>query len=126
VAERARVLGEGSRTPLAAQEFTLRVYSRRWGHDDIYKLWRTASGWMVHFIKIGGQCDPSGKPYLYENLAHDGVAYPQDLPQRMHRLWREAPMMSHDEIQARLEVIANHLRAHEKAMGGRGGGVTPE
>lgn len=105
------------RARLQEQEFKLRVYSRRWGHDDIYKLWRADAGWKVQFIQIGGQCDPAGRPYLFENLEHDAIQYPPDLAQRMHRLWREAPMMTTEEIQSRLEMIADHLRAHEQAAG---------
>jgi hypothetical protein len=105
-----------SRAPVGPG-FKLRVYSRKWGHDDVYTVIRTPAGWHVQFIRIGGQCDPTGRPFLFQNLDHDEIRYPPDLGQRLHRLWREVPMMSEEEVQERLDAIANHLRSHEKAAG---------
>src|SRR5579859_2643365 len=54
-------------------DFTFRVYSRRWGHDDAYQVKRTEDGWTITHIAIGGPCDKGGRPFLFENFRQDSI-----------------------------------------------------
>lgn len=72
------------------KEFSLRVFSRRWGHEDTYRVTRTDEGWHVAHIAISGKCDRAGTPFLYTNLAQDNISYPSSLPFMMEQLWDSA------------------------------------
>lgn len=89
-------------------EFTFRVYSRRWGHDDQYRVRRTATGWDVHHIAIGGSCDKQGKPFLFMNFDQDSINYPEELPGYFEWLWMQAAEqgLTHDEVQSGLDQLA--------------------
>ncbi|MBT4288918.1 MAG: hypothetical protein HOD92_16450, partial [Deltaproteobacteria bacterium] len=45
-------------------EFKFPVYTRRWGHEDFYKVVRTSSGWNIGHLRIKGDCDKGGRPAL--------------------------------------------------------------
>jgi hypothetical protein len=89
--------------------------SNRWGHADTYTLTRTARGWEVFFLGIGGICNKSGAPYLFENLEHDGIDYPQSLGDRLEFLWTQARerRMSARQVQQAFNSLAKWLRVVE-------------
>lgn len=97
-------------------EFTFRAYSRRWGHYDTYQIKRTETGWNVSHISIGGGCDKDGKPYLYENLNHDSINYPEELPGYMEWLWNRAQEqgLRHDEVQSAFDQLSEWVSICEK------------
>lgn len=97
-------------------EFTFVVYSRRWGHDDTYRIRRIADGWEVLHISIGGPCDKRGEPYLFKNFQQDSIRYPGDVGLRMESLWERAHSqgLSREEVQAGLNEIAQAVVATEK------------
>ncbi|NNC09434.1 hypothetical protein HJC10_42325 [Corallococcus exiguus] len=96
--------------------FTFVVYSKRWGHNDTYHIRRTTDGWEVLHISIGGPCNKRGEPYLFDNFKQDSIRYPPDVGQRMEALWERARNqdLSHDEVQAGLNEIAQSVVATEK------------
>lgn len=95
-------------------EFVFRAYSRRWGHDDLYKMVRTAGGWDVSFISIGGPCDQEGGPYLFRNLQHDCISYPQSLAHYVAEVWRDAATGADwNAVQSRLDELAEWVRVTE-------------
>ena len=98
----------------------IEVFSRRWGHNDTYMVTITAKGWNISHIMIGGECDTKGAPYLYENLDHESINYPQSLPEYMDWLWQKAKeqKMTDDQIQAELNQIGKWIQATEKASPG--------
>lgn len=95
----------------------LEVYSRRWGHNDTYTLERTERGWGISFVAISGQCDPTGEPYLYDNLRQDSINYPAHLGEYLGRLWRKAEdeNLSGDEVQRHLDQLAQWIQITEKS-----------
>lgn len=97
-------------------EFTFRVYTRRWGHDDTYRLTRTETGWKVDHKMIGGPCDKGGRPTLYMNFQQDSVQYPSDLGGRLEWLWRRAAKdgLSHEEVQTALQQLADWVSSVER------------
>jgi hypothetical protein len=90
---------------------TLTIYSRRFGHTDTYRVQKTATGWHVHNIMIGGHCDSTGAPYLFQNLDHDSINYPAALGGYMNYLWRQAHSNSWTEkqIQPKLNVLGRWI-----------------
>lgn len=96
---------------------TLTVYSRRWGHSDTYQIQKTATGWQVQHIMIGGDCDTSGRPYLFENLDHDSINYPAALDGYMDYLWRqaEAGCWAEKKIQPKLNILGRWITKVELA-----------
>jgi len=97
-------------------EFSLTVYSRRWGHDDTYALTRTETGWEVEFTH-SGPCDKAGRPYLYSNFANDMVHYPADLEGYLEWLWMRASEqgLSHETVQKCLDELAEWVKATSRA-----------
>lgn len=98
------------------KEVELRVYSRRWGHDDIYKLTRTKDGWLLKALSCTGACDKSGKPCLYDQLDHDSINYPEDLPGYLDWLWEQAAErgISQEELQDEVSALGQWISICEK------------
>ncbi len=97
-----------------------KVFTRRWGHNDTYRITRTVDGWNCSHIAINGSCDTEGKPYLYSNLDQDGVFYPEEgIKYAMSRLWEDADdgIIDFQELSDRLQQIADWISNVEKAVG---------
>ncbi len=108
-----------------SHEFNFSVYSRRWGHDDIYHVKRTSKGWEIGHIGWGGPCNKKGQPFLFENLDHDGINYPEELPGYMQWLWDQAKEegLTHEQVQDALDQLARWVSLCEKnSPGGIFGG----
>jgi hypothetical protein len=97
------------------ETFVLKIYSRRWGHNDLYKLTRISSGWEIKTMNRGGSCDKQGKPFLYQVLNNESISYPHDLPGFLEWLWDQAAEMglSKEEIQTSLNDIAEWINVCE-------------
>jgi len=98
-------------------EFELKIYTRRWGHDDTYHIKRISSGWIIGNISISGNCDKSGKPFLFENLRHDSINYPEELPEYLEWLWEQAAEqgMGHEQVQDSLNQLGSWIATCEKS-----------
>ncbi|WP_158498974.1 hypothetical protein [Methanosarcina barkeri] len=96
--------------------FEFRIYSRRWGHKDTYKIKRTENGWIVDFPLIGGPCDKGGRPFLFENFHHDSIQYPNALDSWMKWLWEQAASkgLSKEQVQTALQELADWVNNTEK------------
>ena len=94
-------------------EFTFTVYSRRWGHDDLYRLTRTETGWDVQMTTHSGPCDKTGRPFLYSNFTNDSVFYPAELEGYLEWLWLRAADqgLTHEHIQEALDKLAKWVKA---------------
>jgi integron cassette protein len=99
------------------QEFLFKVFSRRWGHEDAYRVKRTTTGWHISHISIGGSCDKSGRPFLFENLRHDSIDYPSTLGDRMEWLWEKTQDLglSAEAVQQELNKLADWVSKTEKS-----------
>lgn len=97
-------------------DFTFRVFSKRWGHDDTYRLQRTANGWTVAHLMINGPCDKGGRPFLFENLRHDSIHFPAGLEGWMEWLWDQAASQGLDQqkVQAALQQLAEWVSTTEQ------------
>jgi len=97
--------------------FIFRVYSNRWGHDDVYEVERTGDGWKVNHFGNRTVCDKGGRPGLFEELQHDWITYPTGLDDCMERLWIKAEEkgLSVAAVQAALQELADWVSATEKA-----------
>ena len=96
--------------------FSMRIFSRRWGHEDQYDIKRIETGWEISFLARGGNCDQEGKPFLFERLDHDSINYPAALPGYMKWLWEQAAEqgLAKEEVQKELDAIGFWISACEK------------
>jgi hypothetical protein len=100
-------------------EFVFRAYSQRWGHDDQYEVVRTADGWRISFMGIGGHCDREGTPFLFRNLAQDGISYPESLGSHLADVWQAAADgATWEEVQRRIDELSDWVRVTENATPG--------
>lgn len=99
------------------EEFEFRVFSRRWGHEDTYRITRTEEGWDVRNLVIGGPCDKAGHPSLFHNFEQDSIAYPATLDSRMEWLWNQAKNkgLSKEAVQNALRELAGWVSLTEKS-----------
>ena len=102
------------------KEMTFSVYTRRWGHPDVYRIERTIDGWKVLHISINGKCDKDGEGALMNNLHHDSVFFPEDgVKHALSKLWEKAEdgNITTEELQEKLQQIADWISSVEKAVG---------
>lgn len=95
----------------------LKVYSRRWGHDDTYDIEKTSTGWCIGFGAEGtADCDKKGNPQLFKCLDHDSVNYPEELGGYLEWLWDESTDKGMDnvEIQEQLNLLGNWISETER------------
>lgn len=104
-------------------EFDFEVYSRRWQHNDTYKLQRTNRGWSVSSLapqpvatakdgRVGGKLGTG----LFQLLDHDSINYPEELPGYLEWLWQRAAEegLVHDKLQEALTMLANWVSLVER------------
>jgi len=96
-------------------DFELKIFSRRWGGNDTYRIKRILSGWYIENISISGNCDKAGKPFLFENLRQDSVNYPEALPEYLEWLWEQAAEqgMNHEQVQKSLNQLGEWIKKCE-------------
>lgn len=102
------------------KEMTFSVYTRRWGHPDVYRIERTIDGWKVLHISINGKCDKDGEGALMKNLQHDSVFFPEDgVKYALSELWEKAEdgSITLEELQKKLQQIADWISSVEKVVG---------
>lgn len=102
------------------REMTFEVYTRRHGYTDTYCVLRTVEGWEAKHISINGKCDKDGTGALLQNLNHDSVFYPEDgVKYALAKLWDQAEEgeVTFEELQIRLQQIADWISTVEKAVG---------
>ncbi len=97
--------------------FEFPIFSRRWNHDEPYRLTRTTTGWNIEYKGIGGACDTGGHPYLFLKLKQDSIEYPERLSGWLEWIWHQA----HDEGLSRNQVqdALNELAAWVSLIEGR-------
>ena len=101
---------------------TFKVASRRWNHFDFYQIEITSSGWLIGFMGISGECDPTGHPILFENFDHDGINYPAHFGEYLKHLWQIARSKNWNEkkIQPKLNVLSKWVLKTELSSPKRG------
>lgn len=100
------------------KDLKLRVYSRRWGHDDVYTICRTKDGWLVQSLGGAAKAHKDGTGALIETLKHDSIVYPESLNFAMEQLWEladQTPMES-DELQEYLNQMGEWISITEKSV----------
>jgi len=102
--------------------FDFSVYSRRWGHNDRYRLTRTKTGWVVasfQEVPVGrdGRVGRKAGTGLFHLLDHDSINYPEELPGYLDWLWERAAEdgLSHEVVQEAVTELANWVSACERA-----------
>lgn len=98
-------------------KFYMNIYTRRWGHDDKYKLERNEKGWYVSHLSYSDQGGRDAEPILGYILRHDSVSYPRNLSSLMDDIWirAEEEGLSHEEVQNMLIEVAKWVSLTEKS-----------
>lgn len=94
------------------------VYTRRWGHEDCYRIKRTINGWSIQAIAINGDSKKNGEGKILENLNHDYVFYYKSgVKEAFEYLWNMADEheMAVSELAKKLQNIADWISGTEKA-----------
>ena len=97
-------------------KFSLKIYTRRWGHYDTYKITRTENGWNFEGLTsaLSGECERNGREVLNGILDHDSVCYPEKINDFMEFLWNEAEQgLSKSEVQEALDMIGKWISVCE-------------
>lgn len=109
------------------EECILKIFSQRWngatgrnsGRDglnwDEYIIKRINTGWFIKHLTINGECDKSGKPFLFQNLKQDHISYPYNLSDIIEYLWEavEHEKLNQTQLQQELDKIANWINECE-------------
>ncbi|KKL21157.1 hypothetical protein LCGC14_2448230 [marine sediment metagenome] len=98
-----------------SEELDFKVFTRRHGKYDAYKITRIPNGWNVKFLVHSGNCNPKGEPYLYDNFRQDYICYPNKLPDILELLWQYADDLTRNELQDKINEIAEWVSVCERA-----------
>lgn len=101
----------------------MKIYSTRWGHDDVYSVKRTVTGWNFKHLSYDYNCLKDGtvsgdkKDGFYRILEHDSIQYPYDgVKNALETLWEEADSrsMSIKDLEDHLQDIGDWINAVER------------
>lgn len=101
----------------------MRIYSNRWGHEDIYIVERLENGWNFKHLMFDensskdGTVDGSYKEGFFKILNHDSIHFPFEVIKRaLEQLWESADSrkMSVEEVQERLQDIGTWIGNFER------------
>lgn len=98
------------------EKFTLRIYTRRWGHYDHYSMTRTENGWNFQEMLISncGECEKDGSPNLCTALEHDSVCYPKQIGKFFEYLWEQASEgLTAQEVQECFDMLGEWISSCE-------------
>lgn len=70
--------------------FTMKVYTRRWGHYEHYQITRTKKGWDIQAVDTSYTCRKDASKGLNKLLEHDSVCYPKQINEFFKWLWDRA------------------------------------
>lgn len=70
--------------------FTMKVYTRRWGHYDHYLITRTKTGWDIQAVATSYTCRKDASKGVNKLLEHDSVCYPKQINEFFKWLWERA------------------------------------
>jgi len=99
-------------------EMKFSVYSRKWDHNDRYRIKRTIDGWDVSHLVINGKCDKNGEGALLNNLHQDTIFFPEEaVKYALENLWEEAEEgLEFERLQEKMQQIANWISATERIV----------
>lgn len=98
------------------EKFTLRIYTRRWGHYDHYYMTRTTDGWSFQGLSIAnsGDCEKDASPHLCNTLEHDSVCYPKQIGYFFEYLWEQASEgLTVQQVQECFDMIGDWISSCE-------------
>lgn len=98
------------------EKFEFKVYTRRWGHEDLYNITRNKDGWYISHLSHEGQGGKNAEPILSYILRHDSVSYPQNLPRVMEDIWIRAKDegLTKEQVQEMLKQVADWISIVEE------------
>lgn len=83
-------INDNSKDRTIGKTFTMKVFTKRWGHIEHYKITRTEKGWDIRVLSDSYSSNKSMSPELSHLLDNDGVCYPKDINLFFEWLWDKA------------------------------------
>ena len=98
------------------EKFEFKVYTRRWGHYDLYNIIRNKDGWDISHLSHKGQGGKNAEPILSYILRHDSVSFPRNLPDIMEDIWirAEEEGLTKEQVQEMLNQVAEWISIVER------------
>lgn len=96
--------------------FEFKVFTRRWGHYDMYSIIRNENGWYISHLSHNGQGGKNAEPILSYILRHDSVSFPRNLPDIMEDIWirAEEEGLTKEQVQVMLNQVAEWIGIVER------------
>ena len=91
--------------------FTIKIYTRRWGHYDSYEITRVKAGWLIEGMTENIECNKKAQPGLSKLLDHDYVCYPKQIDEFFAYLWDKAANdgLTEREVQKAVNQIGDWI-----------------
>lgn len=91
-------------------KFQFKIFTRKWGHYDVYTMKRIASGWNIKGCFYPGECNKKGEPFLLDSFEYERVSYPYNTGELLEWLWDKAAAgLDKKEVQTAMDDIAQWI-----------------
>lgn len=109
-------INDNSKDKTIGKTFTMKVFTKRWGHNDQYEITRTDKGWDIRVLSDSYSSNKSMSPELNHLLDNDGVCYPKDINLFFEWLWDKAVEegLTKAKVQAAINKIGKWISECEK------------
>jgi len=99
-----------------SKTYEMSVYTRRWGHPDVYHIQKNPEGWNVTHMMVGGPGDKTGFPGLKRCMEQDSVNYPAGITDYFEKIWDLLESKEIDEAKAQeyFNQLGNWISICEK------------
>lgn len=92
----------------------MRIYSPRWGHEDLYHFIKTKEGWKFENYRCKGEVDRGGSPLFYKTLVSESIYYPHDLESYISMIWDKVEILNKEQVQYIFDELSEWLSTSEK------------
>lgn len=109
-------INDNSKDKTIGKTFTMKVFTKRWGHYDQYEITRTDKGWDIRVLSDSYSSNKSMSPELNHLLDNDGVCYPKDINLFFEWLWDKAAeeCLTKAKVQSAINKIGKWISECEK------------
>ncbi|MBM6602429.1 hypothetical protein JTF24_28795 [Priestia megaterium] len=94
----------------------MRIYSPRWGGNDLYLFIKTKDGWKFENYRCKGEVDRGGNPLFYKALASESISYPAYLEGYMSIAWEKVDALNKEQVQNIFDRLSKWIAASENDL----------
>jgi len=96
--------------------FKMRIYSPRWGENDLYQFIKTKDGWKFENYRCKGEVDRDGNPLFYKALAFESISYPAYLEDYISIAWEKIDALNKEQVQIIFDRLSEWVSASENDL----------